>query len=117
MIDGRKLVDGAIGASAPIAIALAHGADRVVVLPTTLVPRRLPRTAMGMAVRGVDLLVQRSNAVAHETNGHHDVLVVPAPEVTESPYTFRHSRRLLAIGYDVAHDWLQTQPPPPAEAR
>jgi NTE family protein len=113
-IDGRQLVDGAIGASAPIAFALAHGASKVIVLPTTVVPRRLPRTALGMAVRGVDLLVQRSNAVAHETSSDkHDVVTVPAPEVTESPYSFRHSRRLLAVGYDVAHDWLQTQPRPP----
>ena len=112
-IEGVQLVDGAIASSAPIDAALDHGATRVVVLPTTAVPRRLPRSALGMAVRGVDLLVQRSSEVAHDHwREGHDIVMLPAPEVTESAYTFRHSLRLLAIGHETARTWLQTQPRP-----
>jgi NTE family protein len=111
VIDGRHLVDGAIGSSAPIDAALEAGATKVIVLPTTAVPRQLPRTAFGMAVRGVDLLVQRSNEVAHDHSSvAHDVVMLPAPEVRRSPYSFAHARELIGVGYDAAMAWLAQQP-------
>jgi NTE family protein len=80
-IGRRELVDGGVLDDIPVDVAIARGAERIVVVETTGVDRDRPRRAGGVISRCLDLLSVNAGrlqlAQAEETGV--EMLVVPLP--------------------------------------
>lgn len=114
-IDGRWYMDGGVVDNTPISHAVRLGADTVWVLPSG-VPCALPsppRTAAGMALHGLTLLL-RSGLVADiarfeqlvDLRGVDLHVVPPVCPLAVAASDFSQARELIARGYDVAASWL-----------
>lgn len=119
-IGGRTLVDGGLAADAPIQLAIAGGADRVIVLPTlgTTPPGR-PRGASDVLLRSVNLMLgnARDSEIAPWVD-QVDIYVVPAPWVPGvSPFSFSHGLQLMTEARARTEAWLPTARPLGAAGR
>ncbi len=70
-LEGRYLADGGIANNTPISVAVALGADRVIVLPTgfSCDVEKPPENSMAMALHGLSILVSRQLIVDIELFG------------------------------------------------
>jgi NTE family protein len=110
-IDGIAYMDGGVLNNTPISHAVELGADPIWVLPTgwSCSLAEPPHGALGMALHGLDILVQQRLApdVARFTAAGADIRVVPPPcPITVSPADFRQSAILIEHAYQVARKWL-----------
>lgn len=114
-IDGRWYMDGGVVDNTPISHAVRLGAETIWVLPSG-VPCALPsppRTAAGMALHGLTLLL-RSGLVADiarfeqlvDLRGVDLHVVPPVCPLAVAAGDFSQARELIARGYDVAASWL-----------
>lgn len=114
-IDDRWYMDGGVVDNTPISHAVRLGADTVWVLPSG-VPCALPsppRTAAGMALHGLTLLL-RSGLVADiarfeqlvDLRGVDLHVVPPVCPLAVAAGDFSQAAELIARGYDVAASWL-----------
>lgn len=115
-IGGRAYMDGGVVNHTPISHALALGADTLWVLPTGYacsLPAP-PRSALGMALHGLTLLVQQRLAADVDRYEHVvDLRVVPPVcPVTVSPADFRQSADLIARARASTLEWLASPSPP-----
>lgn len=80
-IGRRVLVDGGVLDDVPVDVAIAWGAERIVVVETTGVDRRRPRRAGGVMSRCLDLLSVNAGRLqlARAEEAGVETLVVPLP--------------------------------------
>lgn len=110
-IAGRVFMDGGVANNTPISHALALGATDVWVLPTgfSCGLGEAPRSALGMALHGLNALVHQRLAVdvEHHTTDRAALHVVPPPcPITTSPADFSATAELIERGYESAARWL-----------
>lgn len=106
------LVDGGVANNAPISVAVALGAKRVIVLPTgyTCAPRQVPRGAVGRAMHAVAKLVagQLTRDAEHWLGSHIELRIVPSlcPLAT-SPYDYSAAQSLILRAQESTRIWLE----------
>ena len=114
-LGGRTYMDGGVVDNAPIAHAVALGADEVWVLPAgyACALSEPPRTALGMALQGLNVLVQRR--LAHDLvvyGDRADIRVVPPLcPVKVPPTDFSRSAALIADARASTEQWLRAGRP------
>ena len=107
---GRHLVDGGVTSHTPLSAALDLGARQIYVLPTgfSCALAAPPRTAIGIALHGLNLLIaqQLKDAVRHARHDA-DIRVVPPPcPLDVSPYDFGRAEELIDRGEELTRQWL-----------
>jgi len=112
-IGGRIYMDGGVVNNSAICHAVALGATMVYVLPTgaSCSLERPPTNALGMALHGLALLVNRRlvDDVEHYRT-RVDVRVVPPPcRIRVGPADFTHAGELIEAGRATAAIWLEDQ--------
>jgi NTE family protein len=110
-IDGRHLIDGGIANNTPISTAVALGARRIVVLPTgyaCALPEP-PRSALGMALHAVSLLISRQLRVDVERfAAQADLHVVPPLcPITVGPHDFHLAGEWIEHAAASTRQWLE----------
>jgi NTE family protein len=109
-IDGRLLIDGGVVNNTPISNAIAAGATRIYVLPTSYACtlERPPRSALAVTLQALSLLVQqRLIEDVKELQGAVDLRVIPPLcPLAISPADFSHARELIAMSREGAARWL-----------
>lgn len=109
-LHGKYLVDGGVTSHTPLPAAIDLGASTIYVLPTghsCSLPRP-PRTAIGTALHGLNLLIvqQLKDAVRH-CRGLADIRIVPPPCPQDvSPYDFSRAGELIERAEGLTHQWL-----------
>jgi NTE family protein len=110
-IGEHQLVDGGLANNTAIAHAINEGATTVYVLPTgyACARARAPRSALGVAVQSIALLVhQRLAAEAQYYRDRVDLRVLPAPcPLSVSPIDFSHTAELIAWSYELSVRYLE----------
>jgi len=111
-IDGHVLIDGGVTNNTPISHALAAGADEIWVLPTgySCNLERAPRTALGMAMQAVTLLVQ-DRLILDVARYQYEVelhVLPPLCPMTVSPVDFSHTSELIDRARASTLAWLAT---------
>jgi NTE family protein len=109
-LDGRWYIDGGVLNNCPISHAVELGAGTVWVLPAGY-PCALatpPNSAIGMALQGLTLLIQRR--LLEEARRYRDVvdlrIAPPLCPVLTSPSDFGHTAELMERAYVSARNWL-----------
>jgi NTE family protein len=102
-VGDRRLIDGGVVNNTPISQAVALGAERVYVLPTsdpTFVPGFKSRSALGSAIGGLALLMRaRLEADIALFSREVELIVFPAPNPLDvMPFDFGQANRLLRDG-------------------
>lgn len=109
-LGGRYLMDGGAVNNNPVSHAVALGADRVWVLPTGYACdlEEPPRSALGMALHALTLLVNHRLAVDVERyRDEVDLRVVPPLcPLSVSPADFSRSRELIDAAHRSTRQWL-----------
>jgi NTE family protein len=113
-IAARQLVDGGVVNNTPISHAVALGAERIYVLPTSDAYRplaRVPKGALGVAIHALSLLVDRQLEWDLERYRHAaELVVLPAPNASNvQPASFEHASRLIGEALDAARDRLASR--------
>jgi NTE family protein len=113
-LDGRLLMDGAVGNIAPLSTAIALGANRVIVLPTgfSCAATAPPTGALSMAVHSVSLVAMRQlhADICRVNNGTTRVAVVPPLcPLNISAYDFSHAATLIAQSHLATREWLASK--------
>lgn len=110
VIGGRTLIDGGVVNNTPISHAIAAGASRVYVLPTGYACNLSapPRSALGMTLQAVSLLVQqRLIGDVAEFQGRVDLRVIPPLcPLSVAPSDFSQAATLIARSRIEAAKWL-----------
>ena len=110
-IGGRPLIDGGIANNTPLSTAVSLGADRIVVLPTgyACALEAPPRSALGMALHAVSLLISRQLRVDIELlAGAADLHVVPPLcPITVGPHDFRAVSEWIERAARSTQQWLE----------
>jgi NTE family protein len=111
VIDARCLVDGGVVNNTPISHAVALGAERIYVLPTSDADRpvaRVPKGALDAAIHGLSLLIDRRLEWDLERFSRAaELIVLPAPNATNvQPASFDHASRLIVEALEAARDRL-----------
>ena len=108
--DGKLLVDGALSSNTPVRAAVACGARRLIVLPTTCAPperNRLPG-ALASAMHAITLLM--ASQLAGEIAGLGSAVechVVPVDSpIGISPFDFSRAPELIGRGYQTTKQWI-----------
>ena len=124
-IDGVAYMDGGVVNNAPISHAVALGADTIWVLPAGYAGSlpKPPRSALGMALHGLTVLVQRRlyDDVALYRDRADLRVAPPLDGVMNSPADFSHTADLMARARASTRAWIEagatTDPerPPPAQ--
>lgn len=112
-IDGRYLIDGGVAGHCGIAQAAELGASRIYVLPAgaaCALPRP-PRTAAGVAMHALTLLIeQRLHTEVAAIGARPDAPVVrvlpPLCPLTVSATDFSHAAELIRRGRNDSSHWL-----------
>lgn len=109
-IGGRFLIDGGIANNTPVSTAVALGARRIVVLPTgyACALTEPPRSALGMALHAVSLLISRQLRVDIERFAPHaDLHVVPPLcPITAAPHDFHLAGEWIDRAATSTEQWL-----------
>lgn len=110
-LGGRTYMDGGVVDNAPVSHAIALGADEVWVLPAgyACALAEPPRSALGMALQGLNVLVQRR--LAHDIEVYADRcaihVVPPLCPVKVAPTDFSRSGALIADAKAATEQWLR----------
>lgn len=110
VIGDRHLMDGGVVDNAPLSHAIALGASTVWVLPAgyACALATPPRSALGMALQGLNVLVQRR--LAHDLEVYADRadirVVPPLCPVRVSPTDFSRSAQLIDEARRSTEQWL-----------
>lgn len=110
-LGGRTYMDGGVVDNAPIAHAVTLGADVIWVLPAgyACALAEPPRSALGMALQGLNVLVQRR--LAHDLRVYGDRadirVVPPLCPVKVPPTDFSRSAQLVADARASTQQWLR----------
>jgi len=104
------LADGAISSNTPVKVAVANGAERLIVLPTGYACARQtpPVGAVASALHALTLLIARQLiAELEQLEGHIDYYVLPplCPLVC-SPYDFSHTDELISRAIKSTDEWI-----------
>lgn len=109
--DGRTLVDGGIASNTPVTAAVGLGAKRLVVLPTGFSCHAdpVPRSAIGVALHALNLLIARQLVSDVERlRGAVDLHVVPPLcPMARSPYDFSGTDELIERAAKSTRHWLE----------
>lgn len=109
-LGGRILVDGGVSSNVPIAHAVERGATTVYVLPTgyACALHSAPRSALGVALQSISLLLQqRLAADIVRFSGEVDLRVLPPLcPLSVLPIDFSHSADLIARSVTLSAAWL-----------
>ena len=111
-IDGELLIDGAVVDNVPISRALILGATRIVVFHVGNFerPRPLPKKPLDVLVQSFSIARNHRflREVAEPPDGV-ELLVLPGVDPGRVRYDdFRHSRRLINLGYASGAQWLDS---------
>ena len=110
--DGHTLMDGGIASNTPIATAIAHGARRVIVLPTghSCALPAPPRGALALALHALTLMIVHQLVVDVERFGDRAKIVVVPPlcPVATTPYDFGQTAELIDRAEASTKTWLAT---------
>jgi NTE family protein len=110
IVDERMLMDGAVVNNTPISNAIAAGATRIYVLPTSYACTltRAPSSALGVTLQAISLLIQqRLIEDVKELQGAVDLRVIPPLcPLAVSPTDFSHARELMLDSREHAGRWL-----------
>jgi NTE family protein len=111
VVDGRALMDGGISDNAPISHAVALGASTIYVLPAGY-PCAIaspPRTALGMALQALTLMIGRRLSIEVERYASRCTLHVIPPlcPLAVRPHDFGRAPELIARAYDSTRKWLE----------
>jgi NTE family protein len=109
-IDGRVLMDGGVVNNTPISNAVDAGATRIYVLPTgyACALTRAPRSALGMTLQAISLLIEQQLVRdVEELQDRVDLRVIPplCPQPV-LPADFSHAAELIARAKTSAGAWL-----------
>jgi len=109
--DGAELIDGGVANNTPISHALELGATEIYVLPTgyACALRAAPRSALGMGLHALSLLIQQRlimEIAALENRARLVVLPPPCP-LAVSPADFSHAEELLTRALHAARAFLE----------
>ncbi len=109
-INDRDLMDGGVANNTPISAAIDAGADCIYVLPTgfACALAEAPRTALGLALHSISLLIQqRLMADVARFEGQADLRVVPPLcPIDVSPIDFGRAAELMSRSHDATATWL-----------
>jgi NTE family protein len=110
LIAGRWLVDGGVAQASGVEQAIASGATTVYVLPTgypCALPRP-PRTALGMALHALTLLIEQRliTEVASLSAAAAIKVLPPLCPLAVSAADFTHAADLVERGYAATSRWL-----------
>ncbi len=110
-LEGRYLADGGIANNTPISVAVALGADRVIVLPTgfSCDVEKPPESSMAMALHGLSILISRQLIIDIEIfRGSVALRVVPPLCPLETnPADFSRASVLIERAVGSTRDWLE----------
>jgi NTE family protein len=110
LIDDRELVDGGVANNTPLSHAVALGASTVYVLPAgyACTLQHPPRSALGMALQALTILIGRGLASDIERyNGGCLLRVVPPLcPLDVTPTDFSRADELIERAYQSTLDWL-----------
>ena len=110
-IAGRYLIDGGIANNTPLSTAVSLGAGRIVVLPTgtACALDAPPKSALGMALHAVSLLIARQLRVDIERlQAHADLHVVPPLcPITVGPHDFSLAGEWIERAAVSTQQWLE----------
>lgn len=110
VVEGRTLVDGGVSNNTPVSHCVDLGAETIYVLPTgnACALRQPPRTAMGIAMHSMTLLVmQRLILEIRYYQEAARLIVLPPPcPLNVQPIDFSASERLVRRGRQDAHRYL-----------
>jgi NTE family protein len=112
-IGPHMLVDGGVANNAPISVAIALGAKRVIVLPTgyTCAAKRVPKGAVGRAMHAVAKLVagQLVRDAEHWLASHIELRIVPSLcPLAISPYDYSAAQSLIVRAHESTRIWLES---------
>jgi NTE family protein len=109
-IDGVALMDGAVAANTPLAVAVALGATRVYLLPTGYACdlHGPPRGAVGRGLHAITLMIAwQLIRDIERLPSEFDVHLVPALcPLDVSPYDFSQARVLIARATTSTEKWI-----------
>ena len=109
-IDSYYLCDGAVTSNTPVRVAVAHGATRLVVMPTGYACAREspPRGAVASALHALTLLIARQLVAEIEGLDHNIdfVIVPPLCPLTGSPYDFSQTSALIDRAAENTARWI-----------
>lgn len=107
---GRPLVDGGIANNTPVTSAVSLGATRIIVLPTgfTCHADPVPRSAIGVALHALNLLIARQLVGdLQRLPAEIELRVVPPLcPLTRSAYDFSGTEELIERAADATRRWL-----------
>ena len=119
-VDGHYLVDGGVADNAPLSVAIDSGVDRIYVLPTgyACALDRAPRSALGVAVQALTLLVQqRLISDVKRYQGRAEITVLPPLcPLNVSPIDFAHTDELIERAHESSDRWLKEPHEPHEQA-
>lgn len=109
-VGGQTLVDGGVSNNTPISHCVGLGADTIYVLPTgnACALRQPPRTAMGIAMHSMTLLVMQRLILEiqyYQESARLIVLPPPCP-LNVQPIDFSASDRLVRVSREDSHRYL-----------
>ena len=111
-VDGTTLMDGGVVNNTPISNAIDAGATRVYVLPTGYACdlQHVPRSAIGMSLQAISLLVQQRLIIdVHDLQDQVDLRVLPPLcPLNVSPADFSHAEELIDRARLSAGRWLDS---------
>jgi NTE family protein len=104
------LADGAISSNTPVKVAVANGAQRLIILPTGYACARgtPPIGAVASALHALTLLIARQLISELESLAPHiDYYVLPPLcPLDGSPYDFSHTGELIARAIASTNEWI-----------
>ncbi len=110
-IDGQLLMDGGVGSHAPVAEAIANGAERIVLLPSGYSCRLggVPESPLEMLVHA--LVIGQVRQLIGELDAYDQrvpihVVQPPCP-ITVKPYDFSQAAVLIETAEAAAKKWLE----------
>ena len=110
-LEGRYLADGGLANNTPISVAIALGADRVIVLPTgfSCDIEKPPANSMAMALHALSLLISRQLIVDIERLAGTVALRVVPPlcPLETTPADFSRANELMDRAAESTRDWLE----------
>ncbi len=110
-LEGRYLADGGIANNTPISVAVALGADRVIVLPTgfSCDVEKPPDNSMAMALHGLSTLISRQLIFDIElfTGSVALRVVPPLCPLETNPADFSRASELIERAAGSTRDWLE----------